>query len=284
MIRRPPRSTLFPYTTLFRSHRDPIERPQDKAFWEEFHLLTPAVKDLMGKARRQLGTLGGGNHFIELCLDTEDRVWMMLHSGSRNIGKSLAEIHIQRAKKLAHNQDLPDRDLAVFLSGTREMDEYRRDLFWAQRYAMKNRQAMLDLHGSVLRQFRPEVRFAEPVLCHHNYVAEETHFGEEVLVTRKGAIRAGRGDLGIVPGSMGTRSYVVRGLGNPQSFESASHGAGRRMSRGEAKRRFSVKDLMEQTKGVECRKDGGVLDEIPAAYKPIDRKSTRLNSSHDQIS
>ena len=196
---------------------------------------------------------------------------MMLHSGSRNIGKSLAEIHIQRARKLAHNQDLPDRDLAVFLAGTKEMQEYRRDLFWAQRYAMKNREAMLDLYASVLRQFRPDVAFAEPILCHHNYVAEETHFGEEVLVTRKGAIRAGKGDLGIIPGSMGTRSYVVRGLGNPQSFESASHGAGRRMSRGEAKRRFSVRDLQEQTKGVECRKDGGVLDEIPAAYKPIEQ-------------
>ena len=255
----------------FHEHRDPIERPQDKAFWDEFHELTPAVKDLMGKARKQLGTLGGGNHFIELCLDTDDRVWMMLHSGSRNIGKSLAEIHIQRARKLAHNQDLPDRDLAVFLAGTKEMQEYRRDLFWAQRYAMKNREAMLDLYASVLRQFRPDVAFAEPILCHHNYVAEETHFGEEVLVTRKGAIRAGKGDLGIIPGSMGTRSYVVRGLGNPQSFESASHGAGRRMSRGEAKRRFSVRDLQEQTKGVECRKDGGVLDEIPAAYKPIEQ-------------
>jgi tRNA-splicing ligase RtcB len=195
----------------------------------------------------------------------------MLHSGSRNIGKTLAEIHIQRAKKLAHNQDLPDRDLAVFLAGTREMDEYRRDLFWAQRYAMKNREAMLDLYGSVIRQFRPDMQLADPVLCHHNYVAEETHFGEEVLVTRKGAIRAGKGDLGVIPGSMGTRSYVVRGLGNAQSFESASHGAGRRMSRGEARRRFSVKDLEAQTKGVECRKDPGVLDEIPGAYKAIEQ-------------
>ena len=255
----------------FNAHRDPIERPQDDSFWNEFHQLTPAVKDLFGKARHQLGTLGGGNHFIELCLDTEDRVWMMLHSGSRNIGKSLAEIHISRAKKLAHNQDLPDRDLAVFLAGTREMDEYRRDLFWAQRYAMKNRETMLDLYRTVLEQKFPEATFGEAVLCHHNYVAEETHFGEEVLVTRKGAIRAGKGDLGIIPGSMGTRSYIVRGLGNPQSFESASHGAGRRMSRGEAKRRFTVKDLQAQTQGVECRKDQGVLDEIPSAYKPIEQ-------------
>jgi tRNA-splicing ligase RtcB len=255
----------------FNQHRDPVERPQDKEFWEEFHHLTPAVKDLLPKARHQLGTLGGGNHFIELCLDTADRVWMMLHSGSRNIGKSLAEIHIQRARKLAHNQDLPDRDLAVFLAGTREMEEYRRDLFWAQRYAMKNREAMLGLYEGVLRRFRPDVEFADRVLCHHNYVAEETHFGEEVLVTRKGAIRAGRGELGIIPGSMGTRSFIVRGLGSAQSFESASHGAGRRMSRGEAKRRFTVKDLEAQTRGVECRKDGGVLDEIPAAYKSIEK-------------
>jgi tRNA-splicing ligase RtcB len=255
----------------FHEHRDPIDRPGDKRFWEEFHQLTPAVKDLFGKARKQLGTLGGGNHFIELCLDTDERVWMMLHSGSRNIGKSLAEIHIGRAKKLAHNRDLPDRDLAVFLAGTSEMEEYRRDLFWAQRYAMKNREAMLDLYGAVLRRFRPEVQFGEAVLCHHNYVAEETHFGEEVLVTRKGAIRAGKGELGIIPGSMGTRSYIVRGLGNPASFESASHGAGRRMSRGEAKRRFTVRDLIDQTQGVECRKDGGVLDEIPSAYKPIEQ-------------
>jgi tRNA-splicing ligase RtcB len=255
----------------FNQHRDAVERPQDKEFWDEFHQLTPAVKDLLPKARRQLGTLGGGNHFIELCLDSEDRVWMMLHSGSRNIGKTLAEIHIQRAKKLAHNRDLPDRDLAVFLAGTKEMDEYRRDLFWAQRYAMKNREAMLGLYEDVLRRFRPDVEFADRVLCHHNYVAEETHFGEEVLVTRKGAIRAGRGELGIIPGSMGTRSFIVRGLGSAQSFESASHGAGRRMSRGEARRRFTVKDLEAQTRGVECRKDGGVLDEIPAAYKSIEQ-------------
>src|SRR5205823_9854691 len=191
----------------FSQHRDPIERPQDKQLWDEFYELTPAVKDLFGKARKQLGSLGGGNHFIELCLDTEERVWMMLHSGSRNIGKTLADIHIARAKKLAHNRDLPDRDLAVFLAGTREMDEYRRDLFWAQRYAMKNRETMLDLYSAVLRAEFPQVQFGDAVLCHHNYVAEERHFGEQLLVTRKGAIRAGKGELGIIPGSMGTRSY-----------------------------------------------------------------------------
>jgi tRNA-splicing ligase RtcB len=253
----------------FEQHRRPVDRPQDAGLWKDFAELTPAVRDLFDKARHQLGTLGGGNHFLELCLDTEDRVWMMLHSGSRNIGKSLAEIHIGRAKKLAHNQDLPDRDLAVFLAGTREMEEYRRDLFWAQRYARANREAMLGLYADVLRRAFPNVRFEGEVHCHHNYVAEETHFGEHVFVTRKGAIRAGQGEMGIIPGSMGTRSFIVRGLGNPQSFESASHGAGRRMSRGQAKKRFTVADLREQTRGVECRKDGGVLDEIPAAYKDI---------------
>ncbi len=251
----------------FEQHRKPVQT--DPELWRDFQELTPAVRNLEPKARHQLGTLGGGNHFLELCLDTEDRVWLMLHSGSRNIGKTLAEIHIGRAKKLVHNQRLPDRDLAVFLAGTQEMTEYRRDLFWAQRYARANREAMLQLYQDVLRRFRPDVRFADAVHCHHNYVAEEVHFGQEVLVTRKGAIHAGKGELGIIPGSMGTRSYVVRGLGNPDSFESASHGAGRRMSRSEAKRRYSVKDLREQTQGVECRKDGGVLDEIPAAYKDI---------------
>src|SRR3954464_5095971 len=161
------------------SMREPLKREVQQLFreWKE---LTPAVKDLDGKAKRQIGTLGGGNHFIELCLDTKDRVWLMLHSGSRNIGKSLAEIHISRAKKLAHNRDLPDRDLAVFLAGTAEMEEYRRDLFWAQRYALKNREAMLDLYKDVLRAERPDVQFADAVFCHHNYVAEETHYGEDV--------------------------------------------------------------------------------------------------------
>jgi tRNA-splicing ligase RtcB len=253
----------------FEQHERALERAQDRELWEDFRDLTPAVRDLFDKARRQLGTLGGGNHFLELCVDTADRVWLMLHSGSRNIGKSLAEIHIGRAKKLAHNQDLPDRDLAVFLAGTREMDEYRRDLFWAQRYARKNREAMLGIYAGVMRRFRPQVRFEDEVHCHHNYVAEEVHYDENVLVTRKGAIRAGKGELGIIPGSMGTRSFIVRGLGNAHSFESAAHGAGRKMSRGQAKKRFTVEDLREQTKGVECRKDGGVLDEIPAAYKDI---------------
>jgi tRNA-splicing ligase RtcB len=262
----------------FEQHEQPAwrslserTRRETQALMNEFPTLTPEVRDLDGKAARQLGTLGGGNHFIELCLDAQDRVWLMLHSGSRNIGKTLAEVHIGRARKLAHNQALPDRDLAVFLARTPEMEAYRRDLFWAQRYARLNRDAMLELYVRALAGHFADLRCEPPIQCHHNYVAEETHQGEEVLVTRKGAIRAGRGELGIIPGSMGTRSYIVRGLGNADAFESASHGAGRRMSRGAAKRTFSVEDLRAQTAGVECRKDAGVLDEIPGAYKDIDQ-------------
>jgi tRNA-splicing ligase RtcB len=236
-----------------------------------FGELAREARDLEGKAALQLGTLGGGNHFIELCLDTEGRVWLMLHSGSRNIGKTLAEVHMARARGLEHNQGLVDRDLAVFLAGTPEMLAYRRDLFWAQEYARLNRAVMLARYQGVMRRFFPQVTFDSPISCHHNYVAEEVHFGEALTVTRKGAIHAGAGELGIIPGSMGTRSYVVRGLGNPDSFSSASHGAGRRMSRGKAKKQYSVADLREQTRGVECRKDAGVLDEIPGAYKDIDR-------------
>ena len=261
----------------FDSH-DALVKPRDprlsadvKELLAGFSDLDPAVKDLGGRAAKQLGSLGGGNHFIERCVDTEARVWLMLHSGSRSIGKSLAEVHMARAKKLKHNRALADPDLAVFLAGTEEMAAYRRDLEWAQRYAMINRRLMFDLYMQVMRRRFPQVHFDDPVLCHHNYVAEETHHGEALLVTRKGAISARAAQLGVIPGSMGTRSYVVRGLGNAESLHSASHGAGRKMSRGEAKRQFSVKDLAEQTTGVECRKDGGVLDEIPGAYKPIEQ-------------
>ncbi len=235
--------------------------------------LTPLGSKIENRAASQLGTLGGGNHFIELCLDESRRVWLMLHSGSRNIGKSLAELHIARAKKLAHNRDLPDPDLAVFLERTPEMQQYRRDLFWAQEYAMLNRRLMMELLLNSLKKFFPreKLRPLQSVWCHHNYVAEEIHFDTRVLVTRKGAISAQRDQWGIIPGSMGSKSYIVQGLGNPQSFCSASHGAGRRMSRGAAKRAFSVEDLKRQTLGVECRKDLAVIDEIPSAYKNIDR-------------
>ena len=235
-----------------------------------FHDLHPAVQGLRQRAWNQLGTLGGGNHFIELCLDEAQNVWLLLHSGSRNIGKSLAELHISTARSLAHNADLPDKDLAVFLRGTPEMEAYRRDLNWAQQYAFANRATMLDILKDTLRDFFEDIEFSTAITCHHNYVSEETHFGEDVVVTRKGAIYAGRGTLGLIPGSMGTRSYITRGLGNPDSYNSASHGAGRRMSRGEANRRYTVDDLALETAGVECRKDAGVIDEIPSAYKSID--------------
>jgi len=254
----------------FGQHRDPLASIGGHALWAEFEDLDARVRNLFAKARCQTGTLGGGNHFIELCLDQDQGVWIMLHSGSRNIGNELARIHIETARKLAHNQGLPDRDLAVFLKGTPEMAAYRRDLFWAQRYAFLNREALLAQVKGVVKTHFPQVAFEAPILCHHNYVSEEIHFGEEVLVTRKGAIRAGRGEWGIIPGSMGARSFIVQGKGNPESFASASHGAGRKMSRGEAKRRFTVQDLALQTEGIECRKDSGVLDEIPGCYKDID--------------
>ncbi|MGE0784677.1 MAG: RtcB family protein [Sandaracinaceae bacterium] len=255
----------------FNSHDRVVKHAEKLRLWKSFNDLTSKVHDKLANARKQMGTLGGGNHFIELCVDTTQRVWLMLHSGSRNIGKTLAEIHMGRAAKLAHNATIPDRDLAVFLAGTKEMDDYRRDLYWAQSYARTNREVMLELYKEVVKKLFPQAKFDEPITCHHNYVAEEVHFGEEVLVTRKGAISAREGELGIIPGSMGTRSYIVRGLGNPDAFHSASHGAGRRMSRGAAKRKFSVADLERQTEGVECRKDHAVLDEIPGAYKDIDR-------------
>ncbi|MFJ6194495.1 RtcB family protein [Micromonospora sp. NPDC092111] len=250
-----------------------LEQAGWDAFWRRFDELDRKVAPLEHRARHQLGTLGGGNHFIEVCVEQDGpdagQVWLMLHSGSRNIGKELAERHIAVARTLPHNADLPDRDLAVFLAGTPEMDAYRRDLWWAQEYARRNRAVMLALLCGVVRDGFPDVGFGEPISCHHNYVAEESYDGVDVLVTRKGAIRAGRGDLGIIPGSMGTGSYIVRGRGNPDAYCSASHGAGRRMSRGQAKRTYSTADLVRQTAGVECRKDAGVVDEIPGAYKDI---------------
>ncbi|MET9097026.1 RtcB family protein [Streptomyces cyaneofuscatus] len=242
-------------------------------FWGRFDGIAEAVKFRQERATKQMGTLGSGNHFIEFCLDETGSVWLMLHSGSRNIGKELADFHIGQAQKLPHNQGLIDRDLAVFVADTPQMAAYRNDLFWAQEYAKFNRAIMMGLFQDVVRKEFKKARVTfEPVIsCHHNYVAEERYEGMDLLVTRKGAIRAGSGDYGIIPGSMGTGSYIVKGLGNEKSFNSASHGAGRRMSRNAAKKRFSTKDLEEQTQGVECRKDSGVVDEIPGAYKPIER-------------
>ncbi|PRX43448.1 tRNA-splicing ligase RtcB [Prauserella shujinwangii] len=264
----------------FGLHRTPVDPRRVPgavgwdAFWSAFDDLHEGVRHLRDRARRQLGSLGGGNHFIEVCLEQggadDGRVWLMLHSGSRGIGNELAKRHIDIATRLPHNADLPDRDLAVFVAGTPEMAAYRRDLFWAQEYAARNRATMVALVQDALADTVPGVRFDEPISCHHNYVAEETYDGVELLVTRKGAIRAAAGDLGIIPGSMGTGSYLVRGLGNEASFRSAAHGAGRRMSRTKARRTFTAADLAAQTAGVECRKDGGVVDEIPGAYKDIE--------------
>jgi tRNA-splicing ligase RtcB len=241
-------------------------------FWKGFDELVPSVRGRFGRARAQMGTLGGGNHFLELCADDDGAIWIVLHSGSRNIGNELAEHHVEAARKLPHNQDLPDRDLAVFLTGTAAMERYRRDLFWAQEYARRNRAVMLALAQNVLtNRFGPQrCRWDELISCHHNYVAEEVYDGVELLVTRKGAIRAGEGDLGIIPGSMATGTYIVRGLGNARAYNSASHGAGRKMSRTMARKTFTLDDLVAQTRGVECRKDTGVIDEIPGAYKDLD--------------
>lgn len=254
----------------FESHEEVSKYADKHRLWKDFSSLHESVQGIVGKARKQMGTLGSGNHFIEVCLDSNQNVWIMLHSGSRNIGKTLAEIHIGKAMQLTHNQALPDKDLAVFLSGTPEMAAYRHDLQWAQDYARANREVMLKLVQDVFNKAFPQVNYEESIVCHHNYVSEESHFGEQVLVTRKGAISARNGELGIIPGSMGTRSYIVSGLGNEEAYCSASHGAGRRMSRGAAKRKFTLEDLADQTSGVECRKDQAVLDEIPAAYKDID--------------
>ncbi len=259
----------------FNFHDHGLSLPRDHSGDTLMHgfkdLRAPSVARLEGKAHKQIGSLGGGNHFIELCLDTEDRVWVMLHSGSRNIGKELAEYHIGIARKLVHNAALPDKDLAVFLRGTPEMDAYRHDLTWAQQYAFLNRAMMKGLVMNALKRHLPTIKELDYIACHHNYVSEETHFGTDVIVTRKGAIYAGRGVYGIIPGSMGTKSYIVKGLGNDESFHSASHGAGRVMSRGAAKRSHDLDDFIAQTKGVECRKDVHLIDEIPSAYKDIDK-------------
>jgi tRNA-splicing ligase RtcB len=224
---------------------------------------------------QQLGTLGTGNHFIEVCLDEEKRVWFMLHSGSRGVGNKIGTYFIELAKKdMGRNlANLPDKDLAYLEEGAEHFEDYRHAVEWAQRYATTNRALMMDAVVAAARAtpgLPPFETGDVAISCHHNYVARERHCGEDVWITRKGAVRAGAGDLGIIPGSMGARSYVVRGKGNPESFESCSHGAGRAMSRGEAKRRFSVADHVAATAGVECRKDADVIDETPAAYKDID--------------
>ena len=257
-------------------------RPLTSKAWEQewrdnadFWAQVPyTVTDNVSRAVMQLGSLGSGNHFIELCIDENQDVWVMLHSGSRGIGNLIGRVYIERAKKQMEKYfvSLPDQDLAYLPENTPDFDEYMKAVDWAQQYAMMNRTKMMSVVLDALRRHLP-VAFTitqEAINCHHNYVEKENHFGRNLWITRKGAIRAREGDLGIIPGSMGQRSYIVRGRGNPDSYCSCSHGAGRIMSRARAKATFTTADLIEQTKGVECRKDDSVLDEIPGAYKNID--------------
>lgn len=226
------------------------------------------------KWRVQLGSLGGGNHFIELCLDERDQVWMFLHSGSRGVGNKIARRHIEAAQAYCKKKgvDLEHRDLAYVEEGTPHFDHYLRELQWAQRFAFENREEMMDRFAAELSQFMgTPVQELERINCHHNYTVPETHYGEEVWLTRKGAVRADEGTMALIPGSMGTASYVVEGLGNEEGLRSAPHGAGRRYSRREARRRFTAGDLDNRMEGIVYRPGNQWVDEIPDAYKDIDQ-------------
>lgn len=236
-------------------------------------------ESLKKRALRQFGSLGSGNHFIEICLDENQQVWLMLHSGSRGVGNVLANKHIDKAKSILKKQsiELPDPDLAYLKSGSHEFDCYIQDLLWCQKYALQNREEMMDrvltelsysLHGEGGHEKEIEV---ERINCHHNFTQMENHFGKNLWVTRKGAIQAREGQMGIIPGSMGTKSYIVRGKGDPFSYESCSHGAGRKFSRHEARRRLTMQDFDREMKGVECRRSATLIDELPSAYKDIDQ-------------
>lgn len=239
---------------------------------------TLAMKQNLGRADekkigRQIGTLGGGNHFIEICLDTNNRVWIMLHSGSRGIGNQIGTVAIELAKEQAAKRawGLPDQDLAWLDEGTPEFDAYIEAMHWAQDYAKFNRDTMMNLVvAAMVRKFPAMKIVGEVVNCHHNFTSLEEHFGTKMWVTRKGAVSAKLGQFGIIPGSMGAKSFIVQGKGNHDSYCSCSHGAGRRMSRNQAKKLFDIAAMEAQTQGIECRKDSGVIDEIPAAYKDID--------------
>lgn len=272
----------------FNAHDKPVSTHRDGLFgialkrkgddlydrYERLRIMGRVGKFDHKRVWTQLGTLGGGNHFVEICLDESNDVWIMLHSGSRNVGKTIGETAIGMAREDAARRErhLPDRDLAWLDEGTESFDAYVEGLRWAQDYAAHNRNLMLHAVLKAMREaFGREIGTAEhAVNCHHNYASVEEHFGGQVWITRKGAVSARAGQLGIIPGSMGAKSYIVRGKGNAESYCSCSHGAGRRLSRSAAKRTFSLADLREQTAGVECRKDDGVLDEIPGAYKDID--------------
>lgn len=268
----------------------PMKGRRDKGSWETpptiideyWRQLLPGFEKLTQKYPqflktnnyRHLGTLGTGNHFIEICLDEADRVWIMLHSGSRGVGNAIGSFFIELAKKdmERHFINLPNKDLAYLVEGTEHFDDYVEAVHWAQEFARLNREAMMHnvimvMHKVITKPFSTHLL---AVNCHHNYVQKEHHFGENVFITRKGAVSARKDEFGIIPGSMGARSYIVRGLGNEESFCSCSHGAGRVMTRTEAKKRFTVEDQIKATAHVECRKDANVIDEIPMAYKDID--------------
>lgn len=262
-------SVSGPYADILRKN---LHKTMDQ--WD--HLV---MKQHLGRAdekriARQIGTLGGGNHFIEICLDTENRVWIMLHSGSRGIGNQIGTVAIEMAKEQAAKRawGLPDADLAWLDEGTAEFDAYIEAMTWAQDYAKFNRDTMLNLVIAAMKVKFPAMKIVgEVVNCHHNFTSVEEHFNEKIWVTRKGAVSAQYGQMGIIPGSMGAKSFIVRGKGNPDSYCSCSHGAGRKMSRNQAKKLFTSLDLEQQTAGVECRKDADVVDEIPGAYKDIDQ-------------
>ncbi len=266
-----------------RSTVNGLDKPLDEIV-AKHPAIMKMLKNFNHTWHRQLGTLGGGNHFIELCLDENDDVWIMLHSGSRGIGNVIGRYFINLAKKdmQRHQQHLPDVNLSYLREGTDHFSDYVQAVNWVQEYAWINRQEMMKLVVKALHMSKlPGFTLTKKAInCHHNYISHETHYGEQVYVTRKGAIRAGLGELGIIPGSMGARSYIIEGKGSKASFCSCAHGAGRSMSRTEAKRTFNTQDLHEQTAGVECRKDKGMLDEIPGAYKDIDQV---MHNQHDLV-
>jgi tRNA-splicing ligase RtcB (3'-phosphate/5'-hydroxy nucleic acid ligase) len=262
----------------FNENKSPDRMVLNWQGWRDFGDLHAGVSHVQTKALNQMGSLGGGNHFIEICIDTndDDSVWLMLHSGSRGIGNMLAQNHIATGRDLAKlaGETLVDPDLAYFVTGTPEFDAYWRDLQWAQAYAKFNRDVMMARFKAVVERHIAGGKVTKPLLsvnCHHNYAEKEVHYGESVYVTRKGAVRAQLDDYGIIPGSMGAKSYIVKGKGCAASYCSCSHGAGRSMSRNKAKNTFTLDDFVQQTAGVECRKDEELIDEIPAAYKPIEQ-------------
>lgn len=254
--------------------------PELDALFDRYPELMKQLKKPNTTWVTQLGTLGSGNHFIELCLDAEGYVWVMLHSGSRGIGNAIGQFFISRARKQIENRErhMIDTNLAWFDDQQQDFSGYLHAVTWAQEYARVNRMEMMGLVLRAITPFLPKFDTqGEAVNCHHNYVQQEQYAGRELYITRKGAISAREGELGIIPGSMGAKSYIVRGLGNSDSFCSCSHGAGRKFSRTEARKRFTRSDLEQQTRGVECRKDKHIIDEIPAAYKDIDQVMENQN-------